>query len=88
MTFVPDSDHSLVLKTSVVEPDPISSFIANFTDQALANEEIVTYDLSTGSVEVLTESPVETKPQSERWPYAVFISLIIVSLFGIYLSRR
>ena len=87
-TYIPDSDHSLVLKTSVVEPDPISSFIANFTDQALANEEIVTYDLSTGSVEVLTESPVETKPQSERWPYAVFISLIIVSLFGIYLSRR
>ena len=92
-TALPVISQTIVSKSSVAESDPVSGLIANFTKQALANEEIINYDLSTDSTELLNESPVgespaKENPQSERWPFVVFLSLIILSLFGIYLSRR
>ena len=68
--------------------DTVPDLTEDFTTQALASEEIVSDDLSVDDKDSLEENPVDEKPNSERWPYVVFISLIILSLFGMYLSRR
>ncbi len=68
--------------------DTVPDLIEDFTTQALASEEIVSDDLPVDDTDSLEENPVDEKPNSERWPYVVFISLIILSLFGMYLSRR
>jgi hypothetical protein len=68
--------------------DVVPDFIEDFTTQALASEDIVVTDFTTDDSSSLEESSNDKKPKSERWPYVVFTALIILSLFGIYLSRR
>lgn len=67
----------------------VSSLVFDFTDLALAGEEIIQTDSEIKVGEISTETPKDNQSESrERWPYAIFFTLIILSLFGIYLSRR
>jgi hypothetical protein len=72
--------------TTSIKPE-VSDILGEFNAIALADEGQI--NLSGGDITPIKTGLVSKNDyDSERWPYVVFACLILLSLFGLYLSKR